>query len=60
MVMQEALRGNDLTVLCDQLVEKTMQLLKVMEQKSDPAIIHELKSEVELIQSAIKAIQATG
>lgn len=57
MVMQEALKGKDLTVLCDMLVERTMQLLKVMEQKSDPATIHELKNEVELIQSTIKAIQ---
>ena len=57
--MNEDLRGIDLGGLCDLLVEKTMQLLKVLEQKTDPARIHELKSEVELIQSAIKAKQST-
>ncbi len=56
--MSKELRGMDLGDLCDLLVEKTMQLLKVLEQKSDPARIRELKSEVELIQSAIKAKQA--
>ena len=35
-----------------------MQLLKVLEQKTDHDRIHELKTEVELIQSAIKAKQA--
>lgn len=58
--MKEEHRGKDLAVLCDLLVEKTMQLLKVMEQKSDPARIHKLKNEVELIQSAIKAKQANA
>ena len=56
--MNEELRGKDLGGLCDLLVEKTMKLLKVLEQKTDPASIRELKSEVELIQSAIKAKQA--
>ena len=56
--MNEELRGKDLGRLCDLLVDKTMQLLKVLEQKTDPARIHELKTEVELIQSAIKAKQA--
>lgn len=50
----------DLGRLCDLLVEKTMLLLKVLEQKTDPASIREIKTEVELIQSAIKAKQAAG
>jgi hypothetical protein len=58
--MNEELRGKDLGGLCDLLVDKTMQLLKVLEQKTDPARIHELKTEVEMIQSAIKAKQATA
>ena len=57
--MNDELRGKDLGGLCDLLVDKTMQLLKVLEQKTDPARIHELKTEVELIQSAIKAKHAT-
>ena len=56
--MNEELRGKDLGGLCDLLVEKTMQLLKVLEQKTDHDRIHELKTEVEFIQSAIKAKQS--
>jgi hypothetical protein len=58
--MHEDLKGRDLTQLCDLLVEKTMQLLKVMEERSSPARIHEIKREVELIQSAIKEKKTNG
>lgn len=58
--MSNELNEKKLAVLCDLLVEKTMDLLKVMEQKSDPARIEKLKNEVELIQSAIKAQKANG
>lgn len=58
--MSSELNEKKLAVLCDLLVEKTMDLLKVMEQKSDPDRIEKLKNEVELIQSAIKAQKANG
>ena len=58
--MSSELNEKKLTALCDLLVEKTMDLLKVMEQKSDPDRIEKLKNEVELIQSAIKAHKANG
>jgi len=58
--MSNELNEKKLAALCDLLVEKTMDLLKVMEQKSDPDRIEKLKNEVELIQSAIKAQKANG
>jgi hypothetical protein len=58
--MQNEIGRKDLGELCDLLVDRTMQLLKVLEKKTDPVRIQELKKEVELIQSAIKAKQATA
>ena len=58
--MEKELREKTLVELCDLLVDKTMLLLKEMEQKNDPARFHVLKEEVELIQSEIKAKQATN
>lgn len=58
--MEQELREKTLVELCDLLVDKTMLLLKEMEQKNDPAQFHDLKKEVELIQSEIKAKQATN
>ena len=58
--MKHELREKTLVELCDLLVDKTMLLLKEMEQKNDPARFHVLKQEVELIQFEIKAKQATN
>ena len=43
-----------LVELCDLLVQKTTQLLKMMEQKSKSDQLQQLKIEVESIQHAIK------
>ena len=40
--------------LCDQLVKKTTELLKLLEQKTKSDQLRELKKEVEQIQDAIK------
>ena len=52
--MRQDLLEKDLAVLCDLLVERTMELLKAIEQKNtDHSTFRELKTEVEMIQQAI-------
>ena len=52
--MRQDLLEKDLAVLCDLLVERTMELLKAIEQKNtDHSTFRELKMEVEMIQQAI-------
>lgn len=53
--MNPEYRNKDLTQLCDLLVEKTMQLMRLMELKTEPENFRGLKEEVEEIQSAIQA-----
>ncbi len=51
--MQE-LEQMDMGELCDMLVRKTTDLLKMMEQRSKGDQLQQLKKEVEGIQEAIK------
>ena len=56
--MQEEFEKMSLVDLCDLLVDKTTELLKLMEQKTKGDGLQNLKKEVEQIQAEIKARKA--